>query len=353
MAVKFSDEEKEAMASAFERLNLKPKFDDPTELESWLAEYGGRVKSEPGVVDSAKQPHMYFKSPRITPFSGVKDPKEITYEAWKYEVLTLLQDKMLTPSEITIAAKKSLRGEAAMAVRHLGFGANIGSVLEKLDSIYGIVEQAEDLMENFYAAKQMPKESVASWSCRLEDLLYRSSEQNRLPGSTNDMLVSKFFSGLLPHLKEPARVKADKVKHFGELVVEVRKLECEQASSSSGPVVKPAHVKMTDAQSEEIEVKAMLLQITSRMDAIENKLNSSSVQSNPDQQFRSNYSRRSRGRFNRQVRGRGNRGRGSQKPVSHTVDRKEPTCHRCGQLGHLSYGCRVVLDDSLNEGESV
>ena len=47
----------------------------------------------------------------------------------------------------------------------------INSILKKLDGIYGLVEHTEDLMEKLYAAKQRDGESVASWSCRLEDLL--------------------------------------------------------------------------------------------------------------------------------------------------------------------------------------
>ena len=314
MAVSFTTEEKDQLALAFERLEVKPKFDDPESLSKWMKEFTeatmdvtAKVKTERADDQANKAPRrIYVNPPRIAPFSGSQDSKEIAYESWKYEVLTLLREDCHSRTEVATAAKKSLRGEAAVAVRHLGIDADLNSILKKLDGIYGLVEHAEDLMEKFYAAKQRDGESVASWSCRLEDLLSRASFQKHLPGSANDMLTSKFFGGLLPRFKEPARVKVEHITDFDVLRIEVRKIECEQAISDPVKENKKAQVKMTNADSD--DVKGILQQISSRLDKLETKMdNPSSTPPIKTDSSRSYPSDQRRGNWNRgQGRGHGN-----------------------------------------------
>ena len=138
----------------------------------WLKVFAAaETKDEPSDDTTQKaqmtksQHRVYVNPPRIAVFSGSSDPKEIFYESWKYEVLSLIREGAHSRAEVATAAKKSLRGEAALTVRHLGIDTDLGEILKKLDGIYGLVENAEDLMEKFYAAKQQQSESVATWSC--------------------------------------------------------------------------------------------------------------------------------------------------------------------------------------------
>ena len=112
-------------------------------------------------VQITKSQHRgYVNPPRIAVFSGSSDAKEISYESWKYEVLTLIREGAHSRAGVATAAKKSLRGEAALTVHHLGIDTDLGEILKKLDGIYGLVENADDLMEKFYAAKQQPSDSL-------------------------------------------------------------------------------------------------------------------------------------------------------------------------------------------------
>ena len=379
MAFNFTPEEKDKLALAFEHLQVRPKFDDPEDLAKWLKVFAAAgSKDEPSddttqKVQTTKSQHrVYVNPPRIAVFSGSSDPKEISYESWKYEVRTLIREGAHSRAEVATAAKKSLRGEAALTVRHLGIDTDLGEILKKLDGIYGLVENAEDLMEKFYAAKQQQSESVATWSCRLEDLLYRASLQKQLPGSANDMLASKFFSGLQKHLKEPARVKTEHIKDFDTLRVEVRKIECELSQDS--PVMKPqkAQLKQTAAETDD-DIKAVLQQISSRLDNLESGISGKPSQQPVSQQYpqsggrhqgRGHHRGSDRGSGRGSGRGRRPQGRNQRSydsrwtppttTPSQSDDHNEPTCHRCGQLGHLAYGCRVDLSKkNLNWGESV
>ena len=128
-------------------------------------------------VDNVIHKTVVQSQARIVPFSGSGGPNEVSFEAWKYEVCGLLKDGTHAKS----AAKKSLRGEAANVVRRLGVFADITTVIDKLDGMYGVVEDSESLLSQFYNAKQLPDEKVTSWGCRLEDLLDRANKQEQEP----------------------------------------------------------------------------------------------------------------------------------------------------------------------------
>jgi len=73
---------------------------------------------------------------RIVPFSGNGGANEVSYEAQKFELSTLLKDHIYSKSDIESAAKKSLRGEAANVVLRLGINADINTVTNKLNGMY-------------------------------------------------------------------------------------------------------------------------------------------------------------------------------------------------------------------------
>ena len=52
-------------------------------------------------------------TPKVFAFSGEGDNKETTYEAWKYEILTLLPEGLYSVQTITTVVKKYLRREIA------------------------------------------------------------------------------------------------------------------------------------------------------------------------------------------------------------------------------------------------
>ena len=72
---------------------------------------------------------------------------------------------------ILSAVHKSLSGEAARVIMLLGEYAELPQIVAKLDSIYGVIDDKTDVMTDFYNAKQMSDENVATWSCRLEEIL--------------------------------------------------------------------------------------------------------------------------------------------------------------------------------------
>lgn len=92
---------------------------------------------------SAPSPHNI----KISCFCG-DSKSDATYDVWRYEVECLLNESY-KPETISHAIRRSLKGEASRVVMHLGPGASTISILKKLDSIYGIVAEREDILAEF------------------------------------------------------------------------------------------------------------------------------------------------------------------------------------------------------------
>ena len=396
MTWQFNEDDKEKLVSAFESLEVKPDMEDPEAFKAWMLRFARGQDRDAASSAAGKSndgsSHIVY-TPKVSVFSGGTDSKDVPYETWKFEVKTLLQEKVHSGGVITSVAKKSLRGEAAKVVRRLGVLADIYEILDKFDGLYGAVEDAENLLTSFYNSKQETHESVTTWGCRLEDLLDRAGEDEHISrSSVNDMLRTKFWNGLLPHLKEPLRPKKDSILDFDKFRIEARKIERELPSlvdkshdKGKKPQVKAMYADPDSKTSEYAELKGLVLSINTRLDALE----SSSATAKPadsgnsygtysGNQYQSNGSRfkhphqghdrgrsRGRGKFNgsrggystwgQNPRGRSNSQSGKEVNLSSgsTVQKQEITCYRCGQLGHLSIGCRVDISTlHLNEGES-
>ena len=348
MATSYTEEERNQLVSVFETLDVKPKMDNPDDLRKWMTDFvkgQGRMEDQSdhgkpqgtGTVST----HVVH-DPKVSTFSGGTNTKDVSYETWKYEINTLLEEGVHKTEQVTSAAKKSLRGDAAKVVRRLGVHANIEVILKKLDGIYGTLEDTEDLLGKFYSTQQYPDESVASWGCRLEDLLDRASHDQPLATqSMNDMLRTKFWNGLLPHLREPMRNKAEVIVDFDDLRIAARKIENEHPNLGK-PVKetekpKRAQVKMVsvepDTQSSELEtLKGLVCSLTTKVDALQHNFGSHT--------YRPKYS------GNRQPPKQWNNRTTHEFSNDKESSKRPPvTCFRCGQLGHLTRGCRVELTD--------
>ena len=97
-------------------------------------------------------------------------------DVWRHEKECLLNESY-KPETISNAIRRSLKGVASRVVLHLGPGASFISILKKLDSIYGIVAEREDILAEFYSARQIEDEECARWSCRLEDIISKAQQK--------------------------------------------------------------------------------------------------------------------------------------------------------------------------------
>lgn len=188
---------------------MKPKADSAEDFLSWMSSVvlEKKVKKEVVDTDNASASSQPEKSvppsqlPKIPFFSG-DSKSDATYEVWRYEVECLYQESY-SLDVIQQAIRRSLKGEASRVVMHLGPVAPITSIVQKLDNMYGTVAEKEDILSEFYSARQREDEKCARWSCRLEDILNKAIQKNLIDLSQFEkMLKTMFYKGLKPSLKD-------------------------------------------------------------------------------------------------------------------------------------------------------
>lgn len=386
-----TEEERQMLQKAFEKLGAKPRVKTSQELKQWMEEmtnlsheyeanqgqagaYASNIKSENKSNMTPTLAPNY--TPRISTFYGEPGKGDATYDLWCYEVETLR--KSTFPLHIVdMQIRRSLRGEAAKVAMRLGPEATLDQLLLKLEGNYGLSFQHDKLMEQFYGAKQKPNEDVITWANRLEDLLYKACKQKLIQqDDRNDKLCSMFWSGLDPKLKEASGHLHYILKDFEKLKAAMKELEVDLKKD-----IKPQPAKMVVSTEEDSQ--AELRNIVNKL-AIEVKemreQQAVSTASMVQQHFNQNRYRpgnRGNRRPQRYYRNQGNRyqpqhqGNGYSQPQitrqesdsgrqeNNTDDQYKnqnrgrdgsPVCWRCNQKGHLQIGCRVRMDNNRRAG---
>lgn len=337
----------DSMIEVFTEMGLKPKADTPEQFRQWLEDFqkGAKPKvkhesiSEEGATARGTTSQLLEKNPRLPIFSGDKKG-DTNFDLWKYEVQCLLKENYCE-SVISQAIRRSLKGDAARIVMVLGPDANITDILSKFESVYGTIHSKATVLSKFYSARQQEDENVAAWGCRLEDLLNQARKQGLVQAvAVNDMLKNMFYEGLRSELKDTTAFIFDKTQNFDDLRHEIRIKEEEISQRKKSKKTERTQAISTTEEIEEI--KAMVQNLNK--DILDMKKQAYSTNENlnknkPPQYYSSRFENyrgniRGRGQFCRQ-------GRQSAGDV---------TCYRCGQQGHLQYGCRVRLDHRRSQG---
>ena len=335
--------------------SLKKMGIKPENFMAWTA--GSTVKQKETAVP--KTPTPFYKPPlRLSVFSGDKK-SDVSYDLWKYEVICLMKEAE-SMETVLQSIRRSVKGEAAHVVMRLGVSASVDEILHKFDSIYGNVMEKEDVLAEFYSAKQREDETCSAWSCRLEEILNRAMMIGKVQShASNEMLRTMFYKGMRQDLKDICGYLYHSIHDFDILRIEVRKIETEHPSKT---VSSQSKVKQGMAKNAIVKQKSDVED--DRFEALQAQINQLKTQQEyyqPPSQG-SYFNKRGRQPYVRgnrqQFRGRG-RGYSHRlpEPKSFQTSSEESiqksdntTCYRCGQEGHIAIGCRVRLDHkkSLN-----
>ncbi|MES9884870.1 MAG: hypothetical protein ABW185_28830 [Sedimenticola sp.] len=365
-AVEYSEDEVKALVESFKAIGVKPKADTPEALKAWMTDLvaSGRISSK---VDPT--PHLgptppYAYVPKLSYFSGTS--KDTDYDIWKYEVQSMSNDHLYSESIVMQAIRRAVKGEAARVLMHMGFSRSVREILDKFDSCFGFVQEGQTILAAFYNARQAEGEDVATFATKLEHMCNKAMRLGKVhPSQVDEMLKSALRTGINHDLRVLAGVKFELCRDFDTLRSELRKLELEcnqqKAHCSSVSKTPPSSKDQRDTAIEKLT--GMMKEMQKDVAALKSSHDTDThVFSQQDQ----SQHQRGRGQSRPNFYDRGgqrsyDRGDQQRQQANHpppTVGEYEEfqsygdeiICYRCGQPGHVQYGCRVILDHQRRGG---
>lgn len=264
----------------------------PEQLKAWL------VQQKATGAAAAAAPLSLAPHPRLPVFSGDRNDS-LSFPQFKNEVMCLLKSE--TEKSVMLAMRRALRGPAGEVLFHMGEETDVRKVIEKLEVVFGEVKSVEQLLEGFYSARQTPKETIAEWGCRLEDMVDRVKRKGAVEDATavESMLRTKFWAGLASsQVKMALRHLFDQKKSYVELLTQARAAEVEFGTS---------HVRSQVAEDSLGKLTTQFETVLARLDSMESRLAAMETR-------------------------RSEKGVGRGRPI---------TCYNCGEQGHIAKQCGV------------
>ncbi|XP_053372981.1 uncharacterized protein LOC123532109 [Mercenaria mercenaria] len=236
-----------------------------------------------------------YHFPKLSNFYGEDNKGDVTYEAFKYEIQSLLSEKVFTEAQIMLGVRRALRGTASDIVRRLGTGISIRDILKKLDSTYGNIESQESIMKKFYSCVQ-GLDTINNYAAKLEDLYSKAIELGAIT-RREDLLKQVLYQGLRIELKHIAQYKFETIPDYDRFKIELRKLEAEMKSADGKTKTCSSAQKIEkEDKSEMTELRSMLKQLNEKVDQLQKEKDSKEMP-RPQYQYGSRPFRR--GHFNR------------------------------------------------------
>ncbi len=173
---------------------------------------------------------------RLRSFSGKipRPPNEPDFETWRASVKFLLDDPSVSDLSRTRRILDSLLPPAADVIKHVSPQSSPSVYLELLESVYGSVEDGEELLAKFMTMLQNQGEKPSSYLHRLQVMLSTAVRRGGIAESERDRCLLNQFcrgcwdNGLIANLQlERRKINPPS---FAELVVSVRTEEDRQAS---------------------------------------------------------------------------------------------------------------------------
>nr|XP_055032034.1 uncharacterized protein LOC129420903 [Misgurnus anguillicaudatus]XP_055032035.1 uncharacterized protein LOC129420903 [Misgurnus anguillicaudatus]XP_055032037.1 uncharacterized protein LOC129420903 [Misgurnus anguillicaudatus] len=173
---------------------------------------------------------------RLRSFSGKipRPPNEPDFETWRANVEFLLDDPSVSDLSRTRRILDSLLPPAADVIKHISPQSSPLVYLELLQSVYGSVEDGEELLAKFMTMLQNQGERPSSYLHRLQVILSATVRRGGIAESERNRYLLKQFcrgcwdSSLIANLQLERR--KNNPPSFAELVVSVRTEEDRQAS---------------------------------------------------------------------------------------------------------------------------
>ena len=317
-------------------LGLKIKKEDHVDVSSGaIPKTTKKQKAEAG-PELQKTVGAAYSFPKLSSFSGEGTKTEVSWETFRFEIESLVKEKIFSDEQIMLGIRRAVKGTASDIIRRLGTGVDVKTVIRKLNSTFGSIENAETVMRKLYSCSQ-GKDRVSTYAIRLEDFYAQAVELGAIKINDEHLLKQILYQGLNLDLKHIAQYKYDTIDDYDRFKIELRKLEADMKKPE-------ASMKTTCNVAQKVEEKKELSYIETTLKELKEKIEKlEQAQSNPQyqsQRFNRSYRRPYGFRGNRgQANGRG-RGQFTQsRPLA--ANNFRGSCFNCGERNHMARDCEA------------
>lgn len=200
---------------------------DPPGIQKMVVEH---------IVKSADAAMLQQTSVRLRNFSGrcPRPPNEPDFDTWRVSVELLLSDPAISDLQRVRRILDSLLSPAADVVKHVRPPALPAVYLELLESVYGSVEDGDELLAKFMGTLQNQGEKSSDFLHRLQVLLSSTIKRGGIAEKDHDRCLLKQFmrgcwdNGLIDSLQ--LGKSGTQPLTFAELVVLIRTEENKRSS---------------------------------------------------------------------------------------------------------------------------
>ena len=266
------------------------------------------------------------ENPDLPIFSGeMPTPKgEVEFDNYIFQLQMLRSS--YTDDVIRNAIVATVRTQAKMAIRAIGYGSSLDAMIKQLQDRFGLGETVDLLGQEFHQLMQQPKEKVGEFGGKLE-YKFRLL-QEKCPGRyVDEQLRDRLFHGMSDKLRDSVRfLYSQPGCSFTKLLRAAMTCENEAASRAS---IKAKSLQVGVEKNEQVandginSIQKQLDQMRTILKGANFKPNSGFKHQNKDKQDpRTNL-----------------KGPGTSSAGPFRKGRRPVQCHRCNGWGHYKQQC--------------
>ena len=266
------------------------------------------------------------KNPDLPIFSGeMPTPKgEVEFDNYIFQLQMLRSS--YTDDAIRNAIVATVRTQAKMAIRAIGYGSSLDAMIKQLQDRFGLGETVDLLGQEFHQLMQQPKEKVGEFGGKLE-YKFRLL-QEKCPGRyVDEQLRDRLFHGMSDKLRDSVRfLYSQPGCSFTKLLRAAMTCENEAASRAS---IKAKSLQVGVEGNEQVandgigSIQKQLDQMRTILKGANFKPNNGFKRQNKDKQDpRTNL-----------------KGPGTSSAGPFRKGRRPVQCHRCNGWGHYKQQC--------------
>ena len=221
----------------------------PSSIHTPTGVYGATNPNQLGHQNFQSYQKKNTKNPDLPIFSGESpSPKgEVEYDNYIFQLQMLRSSD--TDDAICNAIVATVRTQAKMAIRAIGYGSSLDAMIKQFQNRFGLGETVDLLGQEFHQLMQQPKEKVGEFGGKLE-YKFRLL-QEKCPGRyVEDQLCDRLFHGMSDKLRDSVRFLYSQPDcDFTKLLRAAMTCENEAASRAS---IKAKSLQVSADESEQV-----------------------------------------------------------------------------------------------------